>query len=79
MFATLFQQEVDDIYRGRIYAISFMVSTISLPISALLSGRVADIVSIRFSWLFFGVMALLLCGLNYCISLKGGASNVKNN
>lgn len=79
MFATLFQQEVEDTYRGRIYTISYMVSTISLPISALLSGRVADIVSIRFSWLFFGFVALILCALNYYISIKRGASNDKNN
>lgn len=58
-FATVFQQEVLENYRGRIYTISFMLSTITLPIAAIVNGYLADLCGIQIAWILFGVLALL--------------------
>lgn len=59
-FATMSQEKTQEKYRGRVYTISYMVSTISLPISAFICGKIADLKSVTYTWLLFGIIATIV-------------------
>lgn len=71
IFLTILQQEVKDEYIGRMYTTSFMLSTLSLPIAAVLSGRLADKIGLRNAWTIFGIITIVCIGINYFIKKKG--------
>ena len=67
-FTTMCQENVKEAYRGRVYTITYMISTISLPIAAFICGNLSDSMSIAYTWLLFGVLAFIMAA-TICVGL----------
>lgn len=70
-FSTHFQNSVEEQFRGRMYSISFMISSLSLPIMAFLGGKLADYIGIRETWLIISIPVFISFMANYIICKRG--------
>lgn len=77
VFSTHFQINIEEQFRGRMYSISYMVSSLSLPIMSLLGGYMADRLGIRMAWIIICIPVLICFVINYIICSKSNWFTVK--
>jgi MFS family permease len=65
LFVTKFQSEIDEEYLGRVYSVSYIIGTVSLPLAAVMCGFVADFFGIARAWSILSILVGLLVLINY--------------